>query len=59
MKFGNQSKSGLLIINMIFEFAEFNPKLKTLADLVSKLQCDQSLWKLALRTNQTCYLSIY
>ena len=37
MKFGNQSRSSSLIINMIFEIADRDPKLKTLADLVSKL----------------------
>ena len=36
MKFGNHSKS---IINMIFEIADLNPKLKTWEDLVSKLKC--------------------
>ena len=39
MKFGTQSRSSLLIINMIFEIPYFDPKLKTWADLVSKLQC--------------------
>ena len=39
MKFGTQSKSSSLIINMIFEIANFDPKLNTWADLVSKLQC--------------------
>ena len=29
MKFGTQSRSSLLIINMIFEIADFGPKLKT------------------------------
>ena len=36
MKFDTQSRSSLLIINMIFEIADLNPKLKTWADLVSK-----------------------
>ena len=39
MKFGTQSRSSSLIINMIFEIPDLDPKLKTLADLVSKLQC--------------------
>ena len=39
MKFGTQSRSSSLIINMIFEIADLDPKLKTWADLVSKLQC--------------------
>ena len=43
MKFGNQSRSSLLIINMIFEIADLDPKLKTWEDLVSKLQCAQFL----------------
>ena len=38
MKFGNQSRSSSLMINMIFEIADLEPKLKTWADLVSKLQ---------------------
>ena len=38
MKFGTQSRSSLLIINMIFEIADLDPKLKILADFVSKLQ---------------------
>ena len=38
MKFGNQSRSSSLIINMIFEIADLNPKLKAWADLVSKSQ---------------------
>ena len=43
MKFGNQSKSSSLIIriirkSMIFEIADVDPKLKSLVDLVSKLQ---------------------
>ena len=28
MKFGNQSRSGLLIINVMFEIADLDPKLK-------------------------------
>ena len=35
MKFGNQSKSSSLIINIIFGIADLDPKLKTWADLVS------------------------
>ena len=38
MKFGNQSRSSSLIINMIFEIADLDPKLNTWSDLVSKLQ---------------------
>ena len=38
MKLGNQSRSSSLIINMIFEIGDLDPKLKTWADLVSKLQ---------------------
>ena len=43
MKFGNQSKSSSLIIriirkSMMFEIADVDPKLKSLVDLVSKLQ---------------------
>ena len=34
MKFGSQSGSGSLIINVIFEIADLDPKLKTWADLV-------------------------
>ena len=37
MKFGNQSRSSSLIINMILEIADRDLKLKTLADLVSEL----------------------
>ena len=36
MKFGTQSRSSLLIISMIFEIADLDPKLNTSADLVSK-----------------------
>ena len=43
MKFGNQSKSSSLIINMIFEIADLDPKLKTWTDLVTKLQCARFL----------------
>ena len=32
MKFGNQISSSSLIINMIFEIAGLDPKLKTWAD---------------------------
>ena len=38
VKLGTQSRSSLLIINMIFEVVDLDPKLKTWADLVSKLQ---------------------
>ena len=51
MKFGNQSRSSSLIINMTFEIADLDPKLKTLTDLVSKMQCARFLLNLALRTN--------
>ena len=39
MKFSTQSRSSSLIINMIFEIADLDQKLKTWADLVPKLQC--------------------
>ena len=39
MKFGTQSRSNSLIINMIFLIVDLNPTSKTWADLVSKLQC--------------------
>ena len=45
-KFGNQSRSSSLIINMIFEIADLGPKLKTWTDLVSKLQCARFLLNL-------------
>ena len=48
MKFHNQSRSSSLIINMIFEIADLDPKLKPGAD--SKLQCARC----ALRPNRTC-----
>ena len=35
MKLGTQSRSSLLIINMIFEIPYFDPKLETWTDLVS------------------------
>ena len=58
MKFGTQSRSSLLIINMIFEIADLDPKLKTWADLVSKLQCAPTFMtlcaNLTLSANQTC-----
>ena len=38
MKFGNQSRLSSLIINMIFEIEDLDPKLKTWTDLVSKFQ---------------------
>ena len=47
MKFDNQSRSSSLIINMIFEIVDFDLKLKTWADLVSKLQCARfyEIWR--------------
>ena len=39
MKIGNQNRSSLLIINVIFEIVDFDPKLKPWTDVVSKLQC--------------------
>ena len=48
MKFGNQSRSSSLIINMIFKIVDLDPKSKTWPDLVSKLQCARFLWNLAL-----------
>ena len=39
LKFDTESKSSSLIINMIVEIGGFDPKLKTWADFVSKLQC--------------------
>ena len=36
MKYGNQSRSSLLIMNT-FEIADLDPELKTWANLVSKL----------------------
>ena len=39
MKFGTQSRSSLLIINMIFETGYLDQNSKTWEDLVSKLQC--------------------
>ena len=43
MKFGAQSRSSLLIINVIFEIADVDPKLKTWLDLFLKLQCARFL----------------
>ena len=37
MKFGTQSRSSSLIINMILQIADLDPELKIWADLVSKL----------------------
>ena len=37
MKFGTQTRSSLLIMNIIFEIADLDPKLNTL-----KLQCNQN-----------------
>ena len=45
MKFGTQSRSGFLIMNMIFEIADLDPKLKTWANLVSELQCTPTFVK--------------
>ena len=42
-KFGTQSRSSLLIINMIFEIADLDPKLKTWTDLVSNCNVLQFL----------------
>ena len=39
IKIGNQSTSNSLIVNIIYEIADLDPKLKTWADLASKLQC--------------------
>ena len=39
MKFGTQSRSSLLNINMIFETGYLDQNSKTWEDLVSKLQC--------------------
>ena len=39
MKFSTQSISSALIINMIFEIVDLDPKLNDWAELVSKLQC--------------------
>ena len=46
MKFGTQSRSSSLIINMISEIADVAPKLKTWADFVSKSQCAPIFMKL-------------
>ena len=43
MKFGTHNSSSSLIRNMIFEIGDFYLKLKTWADLVSKLQCARFL----------------
>ena len=45
MKFDNQIRSSLLIINMIFEIADLDPKLKTWANLVPKLKFSQIFMK--------------
>ena len=37
MKFGTQSRSSLLIINMMFEIAYLHPELKTWTVLVKKI----------------------
>ena len=47
-KFGNQSRSSLLFINMIFEIADLDAKLRTWAFLVSALQCTRFLLNLYL-----------
>ena len=39
MKFGDQSRSSSLIINMIIEIEDLDPKLKTWADLVKIAMC--------------------
>ena len=39
MEFGTQSRLSSLIIHMIFEIADLDPKLNTSADLIAKLQC--------------------
>ena len=39
LKFGTESRSRLLITNIIFEIAGLDPNLETWADLVSKLEC--------------------
>ena len=50
MKFGNQSRSNWLIINMIFEIANLDAKFKAwAADLVSKLQCARFFMKCGTR----------
>ena len=38
-KIAKQSKSSSLIISVIFEIVDLDPKLKNWVDLVSKLQC--------------------
>ena len=43
MKFGIQSRSSSLILNMIFENCGSLPEIKNLADFVSKLQCAPTL----------------
>ena len=43
MKFGNQSRSSSLIVNVIFEIVDLDPKSKTWEELVSKLQCARFL----------------
>ena len=45
MKFSSQSRSSSLIINMIFEIEDLDPKLKIWANLISKLQCAQFFMK--------------
>ena len=42
-KWYHRGRSSSLIINMIFEIRDLDPKLKTWADLVSELQCAQFL----------------
>ena len=39
IQFDTQSRSSSLIMTMIFEIPDLDPKLNTCADLVSKLQC--------------------
>ena len=43
MTFGTQGKQSSLIINMMFKIVDLDAKLKTLADLASKLQCARFL----------------
>ena len=43
MKFSTQSRSSLLIINMIFEVADLDPKLKTLADCLKMVEMPDGL----------------
>ena len=49
MKCSTQSRSCLLITNMIFEIVDGDPKLQTWADLVSKLQVAPIFMKFGTR----------